>query len=68
MHTAVGAYGNALGDRYETNTSRYGDKRREFEERREGLGGANDRFNERFYDHDQRERNTIQRRLRGDDE
>ena len=59
---------SSLGDRYEANTSRYSDKRREFEERREGLGGANDRFNERFYDHDQRERNTIQRRLRGDDE
>ena len=48
--------------------SRYGNRRREFEEGRDGQGGANDRFNERFYDRDQRERNSIQRRLRGDDE
>lgn len=59
---------SSLGDRYQTNGSRYGNRRREFEEGRDGQGGANDRFNERFYDRDQRERNSIQRRLRGDDE
>jgi conjugal transfer mating pair stabilization protein TraG len=57
-----------LGDRYERNGSRYGEWREEFEGSREGLGGANDRFNERFYDRDQRKRNRLQRTLRGDDE
>lgn len=55
-----------LGERYETNGSRYGDRRRQFDEDRGGRGGADDRFNERFYDRDQRERNAVQRRLRGD--
>ncbi|MEO1420234.1 MAG: hypothetical protein AAFU66_04670, partial [Pseudomonadota bacterium] len=59
---------NSLGDRYEANSSRYGQRRGEFEENREGLGGAKDRFNERFYDRDQRQRNRLQRTLRGDEE
>jgi conjugal transfer mating pair stabilization protein TraG len=58
----------SLGDRYETNTTRYGQRRQEFDEGREGSGGANDRFNERFYDRDQRQRNPLHRRLRGDDD
>lgn len=58
----------SLGERYVTNGQRHGERRREFEESREGLGGANDRFNERFYDRDERKRNRIQRTLRGDNE
>lgn len=59
---------SSLGDRYDTNTTRYGQRRQEFEESRSGLGGADDRFDERFYDRDQRVRNPLHRRIRGDDE
>lgn len=44
----------SLGERYDANTARYGQRRQEFEEGRRGDGGAEDRFNERFYDRDQR--------------
>ena len=60
--------GSSLGDRYEANGLRYAQRRQEFEQGRDGLGGADDRFNERFYDQDERRRNTVQRRLRGDKE
>lgn len=46
--------GRSLGERYDANTARYGQRRQEFEEGRRGDGGADDRFNERFYDRDQR--------------
>lgn len=58
----------SLGDRYQTNGSRYGQRRQEFDEATDGLGGADDRFNERFYDRDERKRNPLHRRLRGDEE
>ena len=60
--------GSSIGERYEANGQRYGQRRQEFEQGRDGLGGADDRFNERFYDRDERRRNPIQRRLRGDKE
>ena len=46
--------GRSLGERYEANTIRYGQRRQEFEEGQRGEGGADGRFNERFYDKDQR--------------
>ena len=46
--------GRSLGERYDANTARYGQRLQEFEEGRRGDGGADDRFNERFYDRDQR--------------
>ena len=58
----------ALGNRYEANGQRYGQHRQEFEQGRDDSGGADVRFNERFYDRDQRRRNPLHRRLRGDDE
>jgi len=44
----------SLGERYDANSTRYGQRRQEFEEGRRGEGGADGRFNERFYDKDQR--------------
>ena len=43
-----------LGQRYETNVTRSGQRRQDFQQDRKGEGGADDRFNERFYDKDQR--------------
>ncbi|MFW2449063.1 conjugal transfer protein TraG N-terminal domain-containing protein [Qipengyuania profunda] len=60
--------GSSIGERYEANGQRYGQRRQEFEQGRDGLGGADDRFNERFYDRDERRRSPLQRRLRGDKE
>jgi len=44
----------SLKERYEANGTRFGDRRQEFDEGRSNSGGADDRFNERFYDRDQR--------------
>lgn len=46
--------GQSLGQRYETNVTRSGQRRQDFQQDRKGEGGADDRFNERFYDKDQR--------------
>ncbi|PXW68084.1 hypothetical protein C7451_1228 [Blastomonas natatoria] len=46
--------GKTLGQRYETNVTRSGQRRQDFQQDRKGEGGADDRFNERFYDKDQR--------------
>ncbi|MFZ5699874.1 MAG: hypothetical protein ACOY4P_00805, partial [Pseudomonadota bacterium] len=46
--------GQTLGQRYETNVIRSGQRRQDFQQDRKGEGGADDRFNERFYDRDQR--------------
>ncbi|MBA4083028.1 MAG: hypothetical protein C0496_17450 [Erythrobacter sp.] len=46
--------GQSLGQRYETNVTRSGQRRQDFQQDRKGEGGADDRFNERFYDRDQR--------------
>lgn len=46
--------GQSLGQRYETNVTRSGQRRQDFQQDRKGDGGADDRFNERFYDKDQR--------------
>lgn len=43
-----------LQERYEANGDRFGERRRDFDLGRSGSGGADDRFNERFYDRDQR--------------
>lgn len=44
----------SLRERYEANGDRFGDRRRDFDEGRSGPGGADERFDERFYDRDQR--------------
>lgn len=44
----------ALKERYEANGTRFDDRRREFDGGRSTQGGADERFNERFYDRDQR--------------
>ncbi|WP_147161331.1 conjugal transfer protein TraG N-terminal domain-containing protein, partial [Novosphingobium sediminis] len=44
----------SLRDRYEANGDRFGDRRRDFDKGRSGPGGADERFDERFYDRDQR--------------
>lgn len=44
----------SLGQRLDANTTRAGQGRQDFDEGRKGKGGADDRFNERFYDRDQR--------------
>jgi len=46
--------GQTLGQRYETNVTRSGQRRQEFQQDRKGEGGADERFNQRFYDKDQR--------------
>ena len=46
--------GQSLGQRYETNVTRSGQRRQDFQQDRKGEGGADDRFNQRFYDRDQR--------------
>ncbi len=46
--------GQSLGQRYETNVTRSGQRRQDFQQDRKGEGGADDRFNQRFYDKDQR--------------
>ena len=46
--------GQSLGQRYETNVTRSGQRRQDFQQDRKGEDGADDRFNERFYDRDQR--------------
>jgi conjugal transfer mating pair stabilization protein TraG len=46
--------GQSLGQRYETNVTRSGQRRQDFEQERKGQGSADERFNERFYDRDQR--------------
>lgn len=45
--------GKTLGQRYETNVTRSGQRRQDFQQDRKGEDGADDRFNERFYDRDQ---------------
>jgi len=45
----------ALEARLDANTQDVARRRREFDERREGPGGADARFDQRFYDKDQRE-------------
>lgn len=44
----------SLRERYEVNGDRFGDRRRDFDKGRSGQGGADERFDERFYDRDQR--------------
>lgn len=44
----------SLKERYDANGSRFGDRRRDFDEGRSGSGRGDDRFNERFFDRDQR--------------
>ncbi len=44
----------SLKERYEANGTRFDDRRREFDGGRSTSGGADERFNERFYDRDQR--------------
>lgn len=44
----------SLKERYEANGTRFGERRQEFDGGRSASGGAEDRFNERFYDRDQR--------------
>jgi conjugal transfer mating pair stabilization protein TraG len=44
----------SLGDRLEANTRRAGQSRAQFEAERRGAEGSDTRFNERFYDKDQR--------------
>lgn len=44
----------SLKERYEANGTRFDDRRREFDGDRSTSGGADERFNERFYDRDQR--------------
>ena len=44
----------SLKERYEANGTRFGERRQEFDEGRSASGDAEDRFNERFYDRDQR--------------
>lgn len=44
----------SLKERYEANGTRFDDRRREFDGGRSTQGGADERFNERFYDRDQR--------------
>ena len=46
--------GASLGDRYETNGQRYGQRRQDFENDQRNPGGSEERFNRRFYDRDQR--------------
>ncbi|MBA4043101.1 MAG: conjugal transfer protein TraG [Erythrobacter sp.] len=50
----IGEGGRALRGRLDANTVRAGQSRTEFDADRRGEGGADDRFNERFYDKDQR--------------
>jgi conjugal transfer mating pair stabilization protein TraG len=50
----IGEGGRALRGRLDANTMRAGQSRTEFDADRRGEGGADDRFNERFYDKDQR--------------
>lgn len=44
----------SLEERYDANTRRAGQARQDFQDGRRREGGADDRFNERFYDRDQR--------------
>ena len=44
----------SIGERLDANTTAVGQRRSEFERDRRGKGGADERFNERFYDRDQR--------------
>ena len=46
--------GQSLGQRYETNVTRSGQRRQDFQQDRKGDGGVEDRFDERFYNRDQR--------------
>lgn len=46
--------GKTLGQRYENNVTRSGQRRQDFQQDRKGEDGADVRFNERFYDRDQR--------------
>lgn len=50
----IGEGGQSLGQRYETNVTRSGQRRQDFQQDRKGEGGADDRFNQRFYDKNQR--------------
>ncbi len=44
----------SVGQRYEINVTRSGQRRQDFQQDRKGEGGADDRFDARFYDRDQR--------------
>jgi conjugal transfer mating pair stabilization protein TraG len=46
--------GASLKERYEANGDRFGERRSDFDKARSGQSGADDRFNERFYDRDER--------------
>lgn len=62
----IDAGSEGLDDRYRANSDRYAERREDFNEDRQGDGGAEDRFNEQFYNREERERGWLHKKLRGE--